>query len=254
MQNQEPSSDLPRPPSQRVESKLNAELAQVIPVVYGALLSYAMYVLAQLITEVARYEEASGNGKKVGLSLTDFIPHAVLFFAFVFFLVEDLGEIIKLAKEFPFKRTSRYSHELIVCFFFLASFAFLAASSSLALVSFAFAVIWGGVWCNQLKEEYRGDESQIDLFAKTQRNLQYFGGALFLAESATFLIMRNSTKLDMHIAVCFGATYIFWLLLYALYPAYRHGEPVNAFLVNTIIPDRLVLRSQAQSYKERAEK
>lgn len=138
----------------RLECEQNQYLSSVIPILYGALLSYAMYVFASLLLDLFQYygtlDLADSGLPRKGISLREFLPTASLFLLFTFFVVEDLGEIVKLSQIYPLRRTSRYSHEVVIAGLLLGGYAFLGVRSILAVVLFGTAIGWGGIWCNQL--------------------------------------------------------------------------------------------------------
>ena len=226
----------------RIESALNSRLSEVIPHVYGAVFAYAMYVLARLVIEVATFYGTTGStSSAAGLGLWDFLRRLTLFSCIVLFMVEDVGEIIKYQSLFPMRRSTRYSHELFIASFYLCAFALLEVGSVLTWGAFGCAVFFGGVWCNQLKEEYLGHPSKVHALARTQRDLQYIGGGLFLLETGVFILQHSPKDIATPTTICFLATFLVWIFAYVAIPAIKHGAECNGLLVSTIVPDRIIL-------------
>src|SRR5574340_239626 len=185
-----------RMPDQRSAPTLpenpNARLSLMVPVVYGALLSYAMYVIAETFV---RYR---GIAPESAFQVSELIDgegatqRLLVFVAMLAFLVKDVGEVIKLDATFPLMKTHRYSLELVIALCYLTAFAQARYNSYLSIAFFALAILFGGVWCNQLRKEYRSHEWEIAPFAQTLRYLHYVGGFMFFAEAATFMRGNNA--------------------------------------------------------------
>jgi len=227
----------------RLESDLNAELASIIPIVYGALLSYAMYILARLTIEFVQFLTATSWKGNIGTAFSNFLSTVALYLCMAFFVAEDLGEVIKLAKVYPFRRTSRYSHELIIAFWFITTFALLEAQNNLAIGAFAIAVFWGGVWCNELRGEYAHDRELWE-YATTQRNLQYVGAAAFILIQIVTVRIYHTTIITPLIAGAFTLVFVTWLVVYGSYLSHRHGTHSGALVVTSIIPDAWLIALQ----------
>ena len=220
--------------TKRIVSPLNDSLSSIIPVLYGAVLSYALYIAAQLIVDFIQHNSDTNKG----IALHEFGISIITFAVVICFLMQDFGGITKIQKVYPYRRTSRYTHEILIAFFYLASFALLVQRSIFSVMAFSFAITWGGVWCNQLKEEYLGDD--IAKYATTQRNLQYIGGALFMAQASSFLIYRNTSILTYPMVISVMASYAVWISIYALYLSKRHPEFINDYSIFITIPDNLL--------------
>src|SRR4051812_44850018 len=115
--------EMPRFERDRIQSPLNRHLASIVLVVYGAVLSYGMYVLSQVLVEVciaySRMPQDANRLSALGEVLRTASLQLVLFTAVMLYLTEDIGEIVKLDSVFPHKRTSRYSHEIIIACFYV---------------------------------------------------------------------------------------------------------------------------------------
>lgn len=222
-----------------LEYPLNAVLDQVPAVVYGAVIAYALYVLARLVVELQAHYRVT-DADYPGLSLQDAVPAFLVFAVVLIYMFEDIGEVMKIASKFPMRRTSRYYHELVIACFYVVAFALIEERSTIAWAAFAFAVGWGGVWLNQLKEEYQDHRSLVAELAKTQRGLQYSGGAVFLGEWGLLYLHTKSLNIDLLSAVWYAATFIAWLLVATAYPIMRNGANCSGLIVS-VFPDKLLI-------------
>jgi hypothetical protein len=229
----------------RIETPLNQRLGEVIPLLYDAVLAYGMFVLAQLFIRLqAGFRPTDGHPNPQSIPPADFALALVLFCAVIAFLAQDIAEVVKFAVVCPMRRTSRFSHELIIASLYLITFSLIEQQNLLAWATFGIAVAWGGIWCNQVKEEYKDDKPEVAQYVTTLRWLHYVGGSFFVSESAAFLIVRGSPELDFRVVVCFASTFVLWTLAYAVYPALRHGPEWNHMLVNLLYPDLLIIKLQ----------
>lgn len=226
---------------------LNNELANIIPVVYGALLSYAMYIFAQMVISFSSDFQKAENYQLKFNYVQEFGLLSLLYLPIFLFLVEDMGEIVKIGKSFPFRKPSRYASEIMVTFGFLSSFALISVKNCLSILTFAIALGFGGVWCNQLKQEYKSDCSGIDCVATTQRDLQLAGSFIFTFECVYFLITSNTIKLTTNAILTFCVTFIIWKFFYELYLRNRHSETIEEYSVNLLIPNFLLRKGKVIS-------
>ena len=223
-----------------VEHPFNQHLFSIILVVYGAVLSLAMYVIASYIATFSHHVHEA----KTLLDILDFFKLLVLYVLFLLWVVEDLASIIKYDKAFPFKRASRYGHEIVISFFYLASFALLDARSSVGLVAFGLALVWNGIWLNQLKEEYKQEFSELRGYARLSRNFHYVGGALLALAAGVALALDNSNSISWALFGAYCALYILWYCALHFVMVHKHGHHAMIFMTSIYIPDSFLLRGE----------
>lgn len=221
-----------------IEHDFNRHLFSVILILYGAVLSYAMYAVAIYLTTFPAFLSTANSINDI----CGYFKILIMFFCFLSLIVEDLGEIVKLDQAFPFKRTTRYVHEFIICFLFLSSFALLSTQNSVSIIAFGMAIAWGGIWCNQLKEEYKDDYNQIVSFCCILRNFQFTGGLLISLLGAVSITIQNNLEISRHLFFAFVFTYLLWKLAYYFYTVHICGNEASIFLVSIFIPDSLIIR------------
>jgi hypothetical protein len=228
-------------PPRRIDSPLNEKLFELIPVVYGAVLSYSLYVLAQIIIKLLNTAlVVSITADELIKLVNEFINKFVVFSAIILFMMKDVGEIVKLSKDYPYTRSSRFIMEIIIACFYLMTFAFIEINSYFAIISFSVAIITGGLSQNKFKGEYLNSPSNIDALAQTQRFLHYLGGGVILFEAMIFLIKGYSYYLQWTSTLCFLSTFIFWIVGYDYWILREHGSSARHYLVN-ILPGRFIM-------------
>jgi hypothetical protein len=224
---------------ERIVSPLNKALSGLVPMIYGAVFSYALFIIATIVLEF--YEVIHANQGAISYADLSNYSMRVLLFIFIFaYMVEDVGAIIKLANYFPYLRSSRYTHEVIIAAFYVGTFTLLKANSYLAIVTFGSLIFWGGIWCNQFKEEYKDHKTSINLFMKTQRDLQYVGGSLFLVEAFVFIAFKDTFVFTWQNTICFVSSFCFWTFTANVLPIIRHGKGAFDYTLNILIPDFLI--------------
>lgn len=212
---------------------------------YGAVFAYAMYVLAQLIAKLQAAYRPDAPASNDRLIWASGWPLLLVFACVAVFTAQHVGQITKWNAEFPMRRSARYGQSLLIAAGYLAAFALLEQRHVLAWAAFGLAVGLGGPWCNQVQQEYKLDETKVALFAGTQRTLHYVGGLLFCGEAGVFLIQHSeSPNITDVSAVCFGASFVAWVLIYLVYPPMKHGPQCNDLLVNAILPEKFIAKLQ----------
>lgn len=216
----------------------SAKLSQIAIVLYGGVLSYACYVLAEnliiagVVESVRRWWDA-----KIFL---DTLMRFFLFIPVSLFLVKDLGDVVMIESRFPARRELRYVYELTAALFYLTTFALVTRGSFLSLMSFAGVLASGGLWCSELRREYPIHPYKIAELAKTLRTLHYLGSALFMLLVGVLWSVRPWFPYDREpslrasvaaiVVVCFAV----WYVQYERLPRKLHGRCVRRYLLSYV--------------------
>lgn len=227
----------------RIESRLNKILSNIIPIVYGAVISYSMYVFSRILIGLLLLAKKSQTNEIPFNEYEPYIYSFVIFICIWLFLIQEIGSIYKLSEVFPYKRTSRYTYEMWIATLYVAAFTFLEINSYVTVLMFSFILILGGLWCNQFKEEYLGSPGKIDHLMRTESNLYYFGGFSFLAQFSVFVLFYKEVSFHHSSTLFFLLTFILFQLLIALIPYVRHGKYVLGYSINIVIPDQVFTRA-----------
>ena len=112
----------PPEPTERRDLEVNACLSQVIPVIYGALLSYAMYSTAETALRIRDVIPQPAPGRAV-IGLSDGAQRLIVSALILAYVISDVGELLRLDTRYKFKSTARYSQEIWIALFYLLAFA-----------------------------------------------------------------------------------------------------------------------------------
>lgn len=221
--------------------KLNNELSTVIPVIYGALMSYAIYLVGEAAIKTFSHTEKLSwgfiNCKNVAYNLgLLYLPIGMVFTL----MLEDFGEISKLKVDFPYIGLWRLSHEVLICTLFSITLAFLSIQNMLGLVTFGMAVIWGGIWFVLLQKEYSAHPSNLKSACKTAATIQITGGFLFILPPALCIMATNDARLRYSVFFWVAAIYIIWKMCYAKTMTKQHPEFVARYSVDISLPKILL--------------
>lgn len=225
---------------ERIVSVQNASLSNIVPIVYGAVISYSMYVLSKLLSDLfSNRSELISLPIESAVKFTNNINSIAIFLCIWLFLIQEIGSIYKLGNIFKYKRTSRYTHEMWIATFYVTAFTFLEISSYVTVLIFSLVLILGGLWCNQLKEEYPNHKTKIHLLMKLECQIYYSGGLIFLIQFIFFYGFYHELKFHVFSTFIFLITFMFFLIILAIIPYLKHGSNVLGYSVNIILPDFL---------------
>lgn len=202
-------------------------LSRIVPVIYGAVLSYTMYVLAQLVNRYLIF--LADPTENMSHHYHEYLMPIILYILFTMFMVVDVGSVIRYGDIFPYKSSGRYIYEVIIACFYVMSYAMLLENSIMSLLSFAFVIVWGAPWCNQLKQEYLDDKSNIDDYMRTKRDLHYIGGMLLVILTSLFIFIKKEFFLSISCVHSFGTLFLIWFVFFDLYSANRHKDVEHKF-------------------------
>lgn len=224
-------------PEERINSPLNKTLSSIVPVVYGAVLSYSMYVMSRILLGLFLPLKNNGLYGLTDRSMEQGVYALIIFIAIILFMMQDVGSVYKLADVFPYKRTSRYTYEIWVASLYVAVFTFLEIHSYVTVFIFSFILLLGGLWCNQFKEEYLNHKSNIHCLMRTEASIYYFFGLIFLFESSFFIALYHEIVFNFSSTLIFLVTYLIFLIVLTYLPYHKHGEKSLDYSVNIIFPD-----------------
>ena len=239
--------------TERIETEKNQALSKLIPVIYGAIFSYALYILAKTIDKYWKVIVLQNQQNDIAITwqaftnaitnlgapvLTELSVFILLYITIMIYMIEDVGGIIKLEDNWPFKRTSRYTHEILLGTSYITIFTLLELNSYLAIFIFSINVLWGGIWTNQFKQEYRND--YIKNYAVVLRTLHFFWGFILLLESGYFIACDHVIYTGWTQTICFISTWLLMQLSFAILPVATFGEPAAKLGVNIVFPDKLI--------------
>jgi hypothetical protein len=208
----------------------NSNLFQLIPVIYGAVFSYAMYVLSIVVIR------AFNNWTTNKIFDHKYLYEIILFVAFTLYMIEDVGSVIKLGYKYPFKKTSRYTFEIFIALLYICVFSFLSEGIYWSVSVFALIAVTSGVWYNQFKQEYRNHSEGLNEYVTSERIMHYGGGCILLIETGLFAIWKH-INLDKYNVGTFTITLLVWMFSFARYLCITHGERVLLCRVFILISD-----------------
>ena len=165
--------------SERRDREVNACLSQIIPVIYGALLSYAMYSIAETALVIRDVIPRSGIDRPV-IGFADGAQRLIIAAVILAYVISDVGELLRLDTRYKLKATARFSQEIWIALFYVLAFAYVRNGSYFAVVWLGASLALSGTWCNELKQEYREDEDKIANLAVALRFASYAGAAVFI--------------------------------------------------------------------------
>lgn len=225
-------------PKERISDETNAYLFPLIPVIYGAVFSYAMYIFSNII--VAAYVEWDiQHIRKIAYSTS--LKQIVLFTSFTIYMIEDVGSIMKTGNLYPFMRTSRYTFEIYIALFYICTFSLLDKSIYYSVIAFAIVVLLGGIWHNQFKEEYATHDSNVKSYSAIERDLHYIGAMALLVQSAAFIAF-GYRLMEWENVLAFTAVLYLWMFGAGSWICLRSGEHVLKCRVVVFLPDHYVKR------------
>jgi hypothetical protein len=228
------------------EHDLNACLAGIIPIVYGAVFSYAMYVFAHILSKwLNSINQADVVLNNENITNTELIGRVILFGIITMFMIEDVGAIIKLEKAFPFKRTARYTLEVVIAFFYILIYTLLGEGLFWTIPFFGVLLVLCGFWFHRFRNEYEKDETKIDRYANTIGNFHYVGAFIILGESAWFMFYRHLQFLNGSSVVWFTLTLLVWINVTLLHCVSKHGENSLNYCVNILLPKSWIRRTSS---------
>lgn len=171
-----------------------SELMPVIDVVYGAVLSYGFYLIADNLRPLI-------TGQKVPWP-------AVLLLAFTTnYLVGDYVEARLYTKACPYKGRARFSVDLIIPIGFFVSYIVAAAQSVGFLVAMAVIFALGGVWGILLDREYTGE-----VLCQYPRTIcgTHFAAAILFASAAVEFHWEGRRELTVPLVLAIWVGYFLW--------------------------------------------
>jgi hypothetical protein len=229
---------LPPPDSAPTETSFDGSnecLSELNPVLYDALLAFAVFCVAEVFslaetrdTRVLPWIEAS--------------PRVILLLAMLFFVVKDIGEVLKIDQKFPYRRVTRYGLEVLTVMLYGVSFGLARVGSYFAVVTFGLALFSGAAWCNALYVEGNTDPRNITTYAETLRALHYLGGLLCLLQFLTFGVFGPARLLSPMRSLAFAAILSAWIVFYEVQLRFRCGVLVGEYSVDFIVTPRRIRR------------
>lgn len=230
------------------ESEANAALSAMNPILYGALLSYAVYCVAEVVATVETQDATST------LSWSGAENRLAIAVAMLLFLIKDTGEVLKIDRLAPCRRATRYTLELWVVLSYAVSFGLIRVGSYLSLAAYGLALGLGGLWANSFKNEMAAGDDRLRLrtFGKSLRGLHYLGSLICGAQ--VFIASRHG---QIHVlsplrACIFALSLVLWMLTYEFELAYRCGPAVRLYTINFVFSWRWI-EQQHQCMRHRAE-
>ncbi len=238
-------------PTERVESPMNIHLAQLVPVIYGAVFSYTMYVFSKLGVELfeayAKREENS-VGNTIVPAIDVCWKSIIAYFVITLYMIGDVGAVMKINGKYRYKRTSRYTQEYFVALGYIFTFSLLYINRVWAILPFTCVVFLGGLWFNNMKEELSKQNRSFTKFARSQRKWHYACAALLIVEYSVHFIVPRIDVLENGVVsfifvkcyiLLFGATISAWGIVSKKQMIHKHGPMVIEFGV-PFMPDHFL--------------
>jgi hypothetical protein len=216
------------------EAASNSALSAMNPVLYGAFLSYAIYCVAEIV--------AAAETPAAGLSWRDALLRLIIGLTMLVFLVKDFGEVLKIDRECPHRRVTRYLTEVAAVLFYAVSFGLVRTGTYFSVLSFAVAIFLGGLWCNALQVERKRDISNVATLARTLRGLHYFGAGLCILQVVIFSIFAPVRIISVDRALTFAVLMFIWLVTYEYEVNYHCGPYTGIYTVNYVVTPRRLAR------------
>src|SRR5713101_3630581 len=101
-----------------LEDTVHACLSQIVPVVYGAVLSYAMYSVAEMALRIRRLSPAHTFAEGELINPWEGVQRLIIFVLVMAYVIDDVGEILRLDTAYKFRRSTRFSHEIWIALFY----------------------------------------------------------------------------------------------------------------------------------------
>jgi hypothetical protein len=234
----------------------NSNLAMLIPVIYGAVFSYSMYILSQIFVHhfTVPIPKPNPSNPEVAqelalISSRDFVKMVISYCLITIYMIEDIGSIIKLEFDYPYKSTSRYTYEFVIASLYIITFSLVGTNSKWCILSFALILLVGGRWFAKFIQEYKNDNSEdakkVCMYAVAQKTWHYVGGLILLLFYLIFFLFNyQNTKYiagnAYFLIVIFALTTLAWLFFSSLYIAINNRECVLKYNVNVIVPTKLI--------------
>lgn len=229
-------------PEERLENDLNKSLASVVPIIYGAVFAYSMVVLSDITIHHFSIPFQRNSAVSDLIPRRDYLKMLLVYSLITIYMIDDIGCIIKIESEYPYKRTSRYTMEYFIALLYILSYTFVSIDLRYTILSFSGIMFFCGIWFNNFKEEYPDTKNKIDEYALVQRRWHYAGGSLILIEYIVFYSLSYfhfySHGENIYALICiFIISTIIWLFLSPLHIAFTNGSNMLKYSVNILIPD-----------------
>lgn len=204
----------------------------MIPHLYAIIISYALFVMAEVVLEVKPFVVANSipSGE---LTISDASMRLLIMVLMLWFVVEDVGDLMKIDAVYPFRRTARFKLEVVIVLFYFFSFTFVSRGSYLGVFSFGVAICVSAIWCNQWRQEYRATHD-VEGVANLMRDGLYVTGGFFLLESTVFIWRGGEFARGFNLArvSCFSLTFLLLCLthdhlIHRFYPEYSRRYMVS---------------------------
>jgi hypothetical protein len=206
----------------------------MIPHLYAIIISYALFVMAEVILKVKPFAVQVGNQVDPNeLSVAAAAMRLLIMVLMLWFVVEDVGDLIQIDAIHPFRRSARFKLEVVIVLFYFFSFTFVSRGSYLGVFCFGLAICISAIWCNQWRQECRSSHD-IDGFANLMRDGLYVTGGFFLLESTVFIWRGGEFSRGFNAArvSCFSLTFLLLCvahdhLIHRFYPVYARRYLVS---------------------------
>lgn len=228
---------------ERLTSSANRYLSTIIPVIYGAVFSYSMYVASILIIKIWILVEVKNPNWFSEIIISEYFYAFLGFIVVALYMIRDIGSIVKLEGQFHFLRSSRYTHEVFIAFLYMVTYTFILHGNYLAVPTFALVIFWGGIWCNQVKEEYYKNE-KLSNFMASMVGLQFFGFTIFMAQATFFLYTKRTILFNFESTITFIISLFLWQLAVDFWMVYTHGNSSNDFTLTILLPDFIIRKGE----------
>jgi hypothetical protein len=193
-------------------SNINKRLEVFIFILYGAVLSFGIFKMAELISEGFHtfYLYNARQIENIIFQPSPFIKIA-LYIITSCFLICDFSGMIKVNNFFPYLRPSRFFIDCMIPFIYLLLFIACARNSILFPFEFSLLLFLCGAWgnnlyvdsksiVNELPDEfsewdiYDITKSTAENYGKTIRNTHYAGGFLFIFLTIVFVFWNHEAS------------------------------------------------------------
>jgi hypothetical protein len=237
-----------------MDSPNNKLLNGIIPIIYGAVFSFAFYVLSQIILEI--YNNLPNyfiveNRTEFFIGFRMFIKKLILFIIVIIYMMEDVGAVLKLQEKYPYVRKSRYFHEIFISSLYVSTFTFILNAVFLAVFCVSLIIVWSGIWCNQLKEEYfnisGAGQSFVD-YMRDLRDMHYIGGSFIFIEVSFSIVVFGTMSLEFYPLITVLTTFVLWRFVTLLYMVNKHKSNIKDFSVFVLLPRRIYSKLLIKTY------
>lgn len=232
-------STMPSRKRKRSVEAAAGSLELLVRVAYGTVLAAIAFTIGQTLLHWDAIAARPSDPQL--LDTVEVFQRLIVSICFSLMVAKDLADGVRLNVDYPMRRYTRYWLECAIVLSYDLAFLFLTASNWLALAWFASALAFGGVWCNQLRLEYRHDDPSLGKVMAVVRTLHYYGTVSILALTGLFMVFDAAERtLTLTRVIAFAITFGIWYLIQESVPFLTCGLRARRYLVTFVVSGRFL--------------